>query len=263
MRILIVGAGWVGTHAASSFLEQGHSVFSLSRTESRWEQSKVPHHQRFMIDFDSESPIFPPDLPKNFDAVLISIPHATNSSDHPAGKRLDHLIQFLHAIRCTTGIYLSSVGIYPDQDGIFTEEEPLPVGSDLLREKSEKTIAELFERSFTLRLGGIFGKDRIFAKYFSQKICRIGEQKANFIHLDDIIASIYCCLDFKINPSIYNLVTPEHPTKRAVIEASAVRHKLTLPTSFEKVNSFNKVVSSEKWVKETGFRFKYPNPIDF
>src|SRR5690606_41767941 len=79
------------------------------------------------------------------------------------------------------------------------------------------------------RLGGLFGKQRIFAKYFQDKIVTTGDQPANFIHLDDVLGLIDGAIQQKIQNGIYNLVCPEHPLKKDVIMKSAEKYILSYP----------------------------------
>ena len=59
------------------------------------------------------------------------------------------------------------------------------------------------------------------------------------------------------NSSIYNVVTPEHPTKEEVLEYQ-LNKKIISATNRE-----GKIISSQKIQDEFNYEFIYPNPIYF
>ena len=157
---------------------------------------------------------------------------------------------------------MSSVGVYPDQDGNFDEsfvEEELM--SPKLRMAEKKMMSLPY--SSTFRLGGLFGKERILAKYFQDKVVHIGDQPSNFIHLDDVVGIIERSLEINLPTGYYNLVAPEHPLKKEVILKSAQKYMFSYPSSFEPKDSFQKVVNSDKIINLLNYEFKYPSPLDF
>lgn len=257
--ILILGCGWVGEEFAMAMLDKGFSVYASTTSQEKCTRLKDMGIKSFVHDFDLNSePIA--SLPTNFDYVLTSIPATSKLSLDQINYRFANIQSFFNIISFTKHIYLSSIGVYPNIDGYFTEDYELVANERL--HGAEIMMLEL-EKTSVYRLGGLFGKKRIFAKYFENRVCTTGDQLANFIHLDDVIALIYNGFLRDIQFPIYNIVAPEHPTKKEVILASAIKYGFYLPSAWEPEDSFQKRVDGAKIIEELNYCFSYPNPINF
>lgn len=257
MRILILGCGWVGEDVAKYYIENGFQVYATCTSIEKKEFLTALGLQVALVNFDEESTIA--EFPSNFDFVLNSIPASSRSSMEEIAIRFQNVRRYLNQIQVKKQIFLSSIGIYPDRDGVFDETYTKDLNERLLL--SENSIQ--LDNTFIYRLGGLFGKNRIFAKYFSNRVCTTGEQPANFIHVHDVVSLIVKGFESDLNHSIYNLVAPDHPTKQEVIIASAKKYGFDLPSTFDSENSFQKIVDGSKIVKEINFSFKYFSPLNF
>ncbi len=113
------------------------------------------------------------------------------------------------------------------------------------------------------RLGGLFGKNRVFAKYFSERICTTGEQPANFVHIDDVIRLLEAASCNVLKHTVYNVVAPLHPKKKDVILASAKKYGYILPLAFEATNTIQKIVRGELLQEELEYEYVLPDPLQF
>src|SRR5690606_19987043 len=127
----------------------------------------------------------------------------------------------------------------------------------------EQVIRSVCPDLNVLRLGGLFGLERIFAKYFAGKVCQIGYQPANFVHVDDVRATVMTMMALGTKRQTYNVVAPEHPLKKDVIAASAAKYGYDRPTTFAEVDQTAKVVSSTRLITDLGYTFGYPSPLGF
>lgn len=257
MRILILGCGWVGEEVAKYYIGKGYEVFATCTSEEKKEYLTTLGLSVSIVNFDNEVSIS--EFPTTFNYILNSVPASSKNSVDEISNRFDHVRQYLDSIKFRKQIYLSSIGVYPDQDGLFTEDYKKNLNDRLL--VSEQSVEMM--NTHIYRLGGLFGKNRIFAKYFANRICTTGEQPANFIHVDDVVELIRKGFYANLHHPIYNLVAPKHPSKKEVILASATKYGFGLPQSFNPENSFQKVVDGSLIIKELDYSFKYSSPVTF
>ncbi|UIR57166.1 GDP-L-fucose synthase [Sphingobacterium sp. SRCM116780] len=261
MRYLILGCGWVGEYVAKLWLKEGHEVWASTTTKEKYHRLVADGIFVFEQNFDRQATI-PTDLPKAFDFILVSIPATHKFTLEELRHRFLHVSLFLQGLTYRKVIFLSSIGIYPDvskeiDEYTFPEEE--------LQEKlllAEKVMSQ-FPNRHIYRLGGLFGQSRIFAKYFQNKVCTTGGQLANFIHIEDVANLITQGFDGQLTQEIYNVVAPEHPLKKEVILASALKYGFELPSSFDDQDSFQKVVTGERLQNDLNYTFNYKSPLDF
>ncbi|WP_293886169.1 MULTISPECIES: GDP-L-fucose synthase [unclassified Sphingobacterium] len=262
MRILILGCGWLGESFAVYMKHQGHEVWVSTTTYEKYHRLKAEGIFSFMLDFDGES--FPEkvDIPIQFDFVLNSIPASQKNSVEMLDNRFFNIKQFFSRISWQTHVFLSSTGIYPSKDVVFDEffTNRAELAPKLLM--AEESMLEL-ANTVVYRLGGLFGKNRVFAKYFSERICTTGEQPANFVHIDDVVALLEATTNRTLKHTIYNVVAPLHPKKKDVIIASAKKYGYALPLAFEAAETTQKIVSGELLQEELDYQFVLPDPLQF
>jgi len=259
MNILILGCGWVGEELALSYLNDGNQVFVTCTSEEKKERLQGLGLFVTCANFDVDHQI--QSFPKAYDYVLVSVPAASRVDQVLLEKRFENLANYLKIISYSKLIYLSSVGVYPDVDGIFDEGYQEDLNHRLL--EAEQQLKRTLPEVIIYRLGGLFGKNRIFAKYFQNKICTTGNQPTNFVHLDDVVALIKEGFGKDLSSGIYNIVAPEHPSKEEVIKASAQKYGFDLPSVFEPKDSFQKVVDGSKIKKALDYTFIHPSPLNF
>ena len=259
-HFLILGCGWVGETFAQFALDRGQEVTVTVTSAEKAQRLQAQGVNALVHDFDQSADLPLEDL--HFDYVLNSIP-ASKKNDLPTlENRFQNLYHALEGLTYKKHIYLSSIGIYPEQSRSFDE-------SFAVEEEMSKhlLLAETKMRSLSqtvvYRLGGLFGQQRIFAKYFQAKVCQTGAQSANFIHLDDVIQLLWLGFTQSLAHATYNLVCPQHPKKEAVIRASAAKYGYDLPAVFEEDVSYDKVVIGERIARELSYTFDYPSPLDF
>ena len=258
MRYLILGCGWIGEALAKQLKALGHEVYATTTQEEKCHRLRGAGIFAIQADFNQDIALdqFPPEV----DFVLNSVPASARYEASVVDTRLLNLALLLHTLAYKKHIFLSSTGVYPDRDGLFVEDSPIAAATNLARAESKMLS---LPDTHVYRLGGLFGQSRIFAKYFQDKVCTTGNQLANFVHQDDVIQLLLRGFTHALKNQIYNVVAPEHPTKQAVILASAKKYGFQEPAAFQPADSFQKMVSGEALMKELNYSFIYRSPLDF
>jgi len=241
---------------------QGHEVWASTTTSEKYHRLKADGIFSFILDFDYEN--FPAQvvLPTQFDFVLNSIPASQKNSVAILENRFSNIKSFYAHMTWKRQVFLSSIGIYPDKDGVFDESY-----ADITELSSKLLLAEAsmlgLADTIIYRLGGLFGKNRVFAKYFAERICTTGEQPANFVHIDDVIRLLEAASCNALKYTVYNIVAPLHPKKKDVILASAKKYGYALPLAFEAADATQKIVSGRLLLEELDYQFVLPDPLQF
>lgn len=260
-RLLILGCGWVGEAFAFYCRDQGIEVWASTTNRDKCRRLQNDGISSFIQDFDLEESVEGA-VPTYFDFVLTSVPATKKNTIELLTKRFQQVHKFLDHLTYGNHIFLSSVGIYPDLDQVFDESY-----GDVMQLDPKLLLAEDIMRTLphthVFRLGGLFGKNRIFAKYFENKVCSTGYQLANFVHIEDVVRLLF--LDFA-QPAAYdlfNVVAPEHPLKKDVIIASGVKYGFAPPLDFDPQEPQLKLVSSKRIARVFDYTFLYPSPLYF
>lgn len=221
--------------------------------------------QAFWVDFDEKGDIVCPDTLLNvvFEAVIVSVPIRKKEEMATIQERFRGLTLFIRQLNFTHLIFFSSVGIYPSESSII-DEDSYP--DDLLEQKllfGENTLRQNFPQVCVMRLGGLFGEDRVFAKYFQNKPCTTAYQTSNFVHVDDVYRVVRLLMEKNVTGKTLNVVCPEHPLKKDVIIASAEKYGYALPSVFEEHDRLQKRIRPDRLVNELAYEFTYRSPLDF
>ena len=163
-------------------------------------------------------------------------------------------------------IFASSTSVYPDFDVEYSEDFPLTTensGSPGILQAEKLWFDDGDIRCTVIRYGGLLGVDRIPGRYFSGKDNVVGDTLVNFIHRDDAVSLASWVLERQIWGEIFNAVAPIHPRRRDIYEKNASELGFPGPKTYAPVGTTpSKVISSER-ILATGFKFEYPDPMDF
>ena len=241
---LIIGKGWVGSKL-EKFLEKDFDLITTKRI------ADAPNCMS--INFDEN--VNQLENISDLDFVVVTIPFGKRNTIEELNHRFGNLIQFIKDFKGTI-LLISSTGIYPNSENIVQENT---YKDSELKEpyiSIENKMKQAFPQLVILRLGGIMGNDRYISKYLD--FSREGlDEVANHIHYQDILGVIKECLTCKSSNTIYNVVAPNHPTKKEILEYQ-INENLIQPEIKK-----GKTISPEKLISELNYQFIRPNPIYF
>lgn len=271
-HVAIIGCGYVGTEAASIWSKRGVHVTATTRDPKRLDHLTKVAQKGLLIKGNDEAEYA--QLLANHDTLLISV--AADSSNHYESAYL-HTAQILRHLAAERDqpkrlIYTSSTYVYGDHQGRWVDEESAlhdrtEQGRILIEaEETYESLVELGWHVTIFRFAEIYGPGRELSKRLKELGNRdlpgTGEQYTNMVHRDDCAAAI----DFASRHNllgIINLADDDHPTRKELFEAVAMKHHLPIPQwddSVPGLRTANKRVSNHK-IKAQGFVFRHPQRL--
>ncbi|MHA7131727.1 NAD(P)-binding domain-containing protein [Algoriphagus namhaensis] len=267
--VSIIGLGWLGLPLAEKLASEKFTVIGSSTTEEKvkklsqksfgavlFELTPHPSGKGFNALFESEI------------LVIAFPPKSRTQSSEFYLQQITFLKKQIDQSKIKKVLFVSSTGIYPDDPNGQGYQEEFPLTKENTGNRAifeaERMLGE--KRAYDLsiiRFGGLMGGERILGKYFQGKENVDGEARVNYIHQVDAVRLCEWIIGEGRWNEILNGVAPEHPTKKEILLQNHQDYGFELPKSFQP-NSKNdqRLILSEK-LKELGFQFHYPNPLDF
>jgi len=263
-RILIVGAGYIGSEIARYFKAQKQKVWVLSRSgrnKEAWEDEGIQP-----ITADLTRPETLVRLPA---ADFIVISPAPSGRDESSYRQiyLEGIGNFLKALsknpRPLLVIYLSSTGVWKDQGGRWIDET-VPADADAKRSQilaeAEKQVLNSGFPAIVFRLAGIYGpgRNRLDAIQKGSWPEAGHDGYMNLIHRDDIVAAVHLLFKKGTAGEMY-LGVDDEPVLRSEYYAWLCSKLNRNPENYFIKNKavFGKRCSNQK-IKQLGYVFKYP-----
>lgn len=259
LNISIYGAGWLGNPLAYLLSQNDYQVLA---TQSSKISPFVHPNLRYLdwcIDAQSKPQIWHP-LNEAPIQVWSIPPRARSQGEEFYLKVLSGWIANQPKNSNPKLVFLSSTSVYAPSKELITEESEL-VENSLIHQAEQLIINSGFDY-LILRLGGLMGGDRFVGKYYSGKIVDRANGPVNYLHQEDAVQFSFSAIKNNLS-GIYNLVAPEHPSRKEVVLESCKKHQLPPPISFNENEDALKIISSEKISKALQLDFLHPNPIDF
>ncbi len=245
---LIIGYGWLGKPLAETLLKNGYEVWATSTSEEKCEdmiqlgiRPLKLIKQSGLIEVEKKSN-------QVFDQVILLWP--------PFDQVLASLERIFSHISYKKIIFTSSTGVYRSSRLPINEASPI--------DSSHKVVAmEAFVQHQTndhviiLRLSGHIGPGRhpLHSILKSQKALTNRDAVVNLIHQQDIIHSIMCAVNDDLPCGIYNVCSPEHPT-RADYYGGLARKLANRSLQFESGKD-GKIIDGTKITLVSSFKYQH------
>lgn len=250
MKIAIVGYGWLGLPLAKSLRLEDHDLIGTSTTQSKVESLNAEGLKAIFFTGEATEEL-KLELADS-DWIVLTIPPSGNVD------YLSVLNEIVTAISATSQvIFTSSIGVYREVNGLVNEQSQLKEDHPVV--KAERFLQDELENRLTiLRLGGLIGEDRHPVNYLAgRKDLEGGENPVNLIHLEDVINAIKAIIKNNVIGKIFNLVYPDHPTKKEYYSTMAEKMKLQIPQFIED-NAKGKIVDGSLISKRINFEYSMP-----
>lgn len=270
-RISIIGCGWLGAALGKCLAETGYAVKGSTTTPSKIAMLKSYGITPFVASLDPTPQGEGWGELMEADSLIVDIPPRSSQKGeefHP--QQVQYLAEMVENSSVSEIIYISSTSVYPDLNRIVTEEDVIrPEQSAAPRlVEAEQRLAKLRAKGRTVavvRCGGLMGYDRIPGKYVrGKKDLTTGHTPVNYIHRDDVIQVMAALITQGVPDGVFNAVSPGHPPRQQVYDASCELFGWELPTYAEgsRREPF-KIVGVDKLIRHLDFKFKYPDPLRF
>ena len=259
----ILGCGWLGLPLAQQLVEDGHIVRGSTTQNSKLEKIIKTGASAFIVQCEEDRCTGLSTFLTQIDYLIITLPPGVRANPT---RRFDLVIQNIQKEIIAQGVqkilFISSTAVYGETEGTIVESTPTAAvslsGKQLVECEQILQNATAYDTSI-IRFGGLIGPDRhpVFSLAKRTQIDN-PEGKINFIHLDDCIELIKRCIQYFQNGSIYNGVSPYHPTRINYYTEMAKKAAIQLPP-FKKGEGIIRTISSEKAEKNLGMCFAVEN----
>ena len=251
-QISILGCGWLGFPLAKAFVQEEYTV--LGSTTS-------PDKENQLLDAGIEPFVFQAEsIPNAFLQSPVMVITLTPQPEWVIQKLIDQIKQQSPKLLVVT----SSTSVYPDVGKVMSESDAIHQkgrsGIDLLA-LEQLYLNEFPQVASIVRLGGLFGPDRNPARFFKEKPIPNAQQPVNMTHLADAIHAIVTLVKQQVGGKVFNVVSPEHPTREAFYTSAATRSGYPNP-QITLGDTTGKVISSAAIIRELNYTFIHPNPIE-
>ena len=252
-RISILGCGWLGLALAVKLIGKGYRVYGSTTSTVKVKELEAKGIIPFVIDIN-DNHINISDFLFS-DILIIAIPSKNISA-------FKNLIKKVEKSEVCKVLFVSSTSVYPNTNGIVTEEtvtnnSPLAHIENLFRTNA-------FFESTIIRFGGLFGYDRKPGNFIkSGKKIDNPEGFINFIHRDDCIGIIEQIITGNAWNNVLNACADSHPTRREFYLKEAEKLGNSMVVFNEKSENNYKIVTSQKMKSLLNYEFKHPNLMNY
>ena len=267
-KVSILGCGWLGLPLAKALLENDFDVKASTTSDNKkelLENQGIPHYE-IALEIDTNSKMLVPFLEES-ELLIIAIPpklRGKNKDYSDANKnsfvsKIENLLPFIEQSTVKKVLFISSTAVYGETNTSVTEETPTAPVTESGRQLVEIENLLLNQTDFKttiLRFGGLIGPDRNPARFLAGKENMPNPDAAvNLIELDDCLGIILKIIEKQAWGTIYNAVTPNHPTRKDYYTQKAIEAGLVPPTFDEEKASIGKTILSDKLIRELEYHF--------
>lgn len=238
---------------ALELIEKGHRVYGSTSSHNKLSRLESNGITPFLIDIGNKNIDISDFL---FSDVLVIAINSKNIED------FKNLICKIEKSEIRKVLFVSSTSVYPNTNGIVTEEthtNDTPL-ADIERLFKPNSIFE----STIIRFGGLFGYDRKPGNFIKPgKPVDNPKGYINFIHRDDCIQIIEQIIVKNIWNKILNACADSHPSRREFYLKEAKKFGRTKVNFNEQSENSYKIVSSQKLKDLLNYEFEYDNLMNY
>ncbi len=261
INVGILGCGWLGLALGKQLIKRGIIVRGSSTQKGRLKELEDEGLVAFPISVGEKEISGNLDFFKELDVLILSIPpKRKRPEENNFSAIIAQCCLAINAYKIPRIIFLSSISVYGNQEGILDETTPVKPVTEAAKQlvKSEKKIQKIIPNNVIIRLGGLIGKERHPIRQLSGKKVGNPDGYINFIHQDDAVGILLKVIENKALEGIYNAVTPSYPRRKQYYLEMAKRRGLP-PPEFIKSNQCKRMVLGVKFQKISGFKFSVDN----
>jgi len=250
--ISIIGLGWLGLPLAKQLIASGYqvrgSVTSIEKQQQLATELPDLNVQCWLADQPAVLP----------DTLLAPVMIITI----PPGKLSDYFLALQSVVLQAKQrgverlIYISSTSVY---GGTGHCDETTPLQPETAQAATLVQVEHYVQQAGfpcwnILRPSGLIGPGRYPGRFLSGKTLDAGGRVVNLVHQCDVIGAIMALLAQPCS-GIFNLASPDHPTRAAFYQQACQLAGLPVP-QFSDMNDDGKMINAEKVETELGFHYQ-------
>lgn len=207
--VLIVGSGLLGLSLAEKFNSKGYKVFITSTTDSKLSTLQNLGYEPIL--FDSNEVAHYKQLSALNVEVLVFALAPSKCKVIPYTDVLNNICNSLNSFNIL--VFTSSISVYSNNGQTHTEEsEAVELNSVIYQ--TESYIKLHIQKYYIFRLAGLIDKQRHPKNFHKSLEVKEADAPVNLVHIQDVSSMIVSSVKHHINTGIYNICSPEHPTKK-------------------------------------------------
>lgn len=262
MKILVIGAGWLGTQLADVLQAEGHELWLSSRSPAK-SSTVIEGCGHFVLDL-GQSVRPTPQLEALFkDALVICTVPASRSDGEGYLRSVAQLATLMKSSGSAACIHLSSSGVYEGLSGEVDEQSQLVLSDPRveLLAIGEKLLHGAVP-CCTLRLAGLIGPGRHPARFLSGKQAGGADVAVNMVHSIDVCAAVSAIVRQALWPELFNLSSPSFCSKAEFYLTACELASLPAPEFDPKAShpSGRRVVSAKSQTI-AGFSYRFDSAL--
>ncbi len=269
--IALLGAGWLGEPLAHRLRQLGYTVKVATTNEEKASRLREFGWDTYVLELH---PDYISGETEGFfaaDQLILTVPPGGRRdpavvNTYPA--KIGQALQAAKAGGIRQVLFTSSTGIYGEQEGAVTEDNPLQPST--ASGKALVEVESLLQKSYAyqatiLRLAGLVGGNRQPGRWFAGKEDVVGgSQFVNLVHREDVLAVIERVLVNAHWGHTLNVCADEHPTKVDFYPLASKALGLVAPTFVTDLEQQQgKIIDNTLGKVVLAFTYEYPNPLAF
>jgi len=269
-RVVVAGAGWLGSALARALLARGDEVIAVRRSGAALAPLAAAGARPLALDL--AAPGASHALPDGVDAIVACQSSASDSPEAYRAAYVDANRALLEAARrlgVRAFVYTGSTGVFGQRDGgdVTEETSPAPaLPSAGVLVEAERAVLEAAARGLPariVRLSGLYGPGRagILERVRAGRLALGPGDDAwmNFCHLDDAVAFVAAALDRGEPGRVYHGSDAGPARRREVVEWIAAKLGIPSPHGDGAPPGPNRRIRSEWSRAALGVSLRYPS----
>ena len=273
MNAIVIGCGYLGARVAAELAARGYDVHVTSRSEEKIERLAHTYtaHRLDLATMGHADALFE----TRFDVAVYAVaPGRGGDADLAFREGPGHCLQLWGERSPGMFVFLSSTGVYSQDDGSWVDESTPPAPAT---ERQQRLVSAednvLTQRddggnTCAVRLGGLYGPDRSPVAWcqdpqWRERLAR-GNAEAfmNWIHVDDAAAAVSAAAERARAGEVY-LAVDGTPITRRDFYGRACELAGVAPLDLESNPALlGKRCSAAKAREELGFEPRWPSAIE-
>ncbi|PAJ72313.1 hypothetical protein CJF42_21870 [Pseudoalteromonas sp. NBT06-2] len=247
-KVVILGSGWLGRELSTNLQKIGVITQETCRS-NKLADEKIIHY--FNVNNKCE-------LEHNVNLEGAYWVSCITPKDNYI-ESLQQAIYLAKKLKMKGFLLCSSTGIYPSECGQYNELSELTLATERqkLLSRAEQTIMQLLDLGKVVRLAGLIGPKRHPGRFLSGKNLKMSSlATVNMVHQKDVVNGIISLLQqWKTPEQIFNLVSPDHPTKADFYQQACLMLEEITP-SFESNEDETRIIDGSK-ITQLRFEYQY------